>query len=322
MLPRFLPLVPLVLLPAGMGLALSFVLPWFEDGYGRGLTFHVLAVVLAAGALSRGARERARVRDRDRRGIRVTALITEVDPLPTVGTEAEYAGCAVTLEFTDLNGEKQRKRDTSGLGGYAPEPGTQVIGRLMPEAPEDLEVLEIIGPKSRYPVTGPAHPWTPWMSVITLMLAVCFTAAVVLGPLYGLPASAAAFVPTMSVWMGIGFLWPAVLTCLSLMGLRGRATGEVTQARVHVRGSLNRHTFYSFTVRFSTPDGRQIHRHHTGEDTESRFPGTRLEVHYDPSHPPRFQMRTVNGDRHLMWISFVNATFFLGLGTAGAVLGF
>lgn len=150
----------------------------------------------------------------------------------------------------------------------------------------------------------------------TLTLALFVTTAVALGPLYGLPAWATGLIPSFGLWMGISVFLEAVHTRRGLRGLHGEATGEVTQVYEHPRAG-GRRMSYSFTVRFSTPDGRQVHRHHTSEDTEPRSPGEQIEVHYDPDHPPRFQMAGVNGDRDTMRASFLQAALVLG---AGAVL--
>ncbi|WP_017571646.1 DUF3592 domain-containing protein [Nocardiopsis halotolerans] len=307
------------LVPTGAGLALPSVIPWFEGGYGYGLAVHVLVVVLTARVLFLWAREHVLARERDGHGGRVTAVVTGVEPPPP--GEADFPGHTVTLGFTGPDGRRRRVRDTSGLGGYAPERGTRVVGRLRPEDPDDLEVVEIVGPEGRHPVTAPGPRLSPWTPAAVLALAVCLVVAVVLGPLYGLPASAAGLLPSLFVWTGVGFLCMAVSLCLSRAGLRGRATGEVTRVRTHVRGRANRSTSYSFTVRFSTPDGRRVHLHHTGEDARPRSRGARVEVRYDLDHPPRFRVTGVNGDRALMWISFLHSALFLGAGAVGALPG-
>ncbi|NYH55797.1 hypothetical protein HNR06_005386 [Nocardiopsis arvandica] len=142
-----------------------------------------------------------------------------------------------------------------------------------------------------------------------------------LGPSYGLPASAAAFTPALCLWAGTGFLWAAVGTFLSRRGLRGRATGKVTRVRTHTGRGVNSSTSYSFAVRFSTPDGRRVHLHHPGTHTRPRPVGSRVEVHHDPDHPPRFRVAGTDMDRSLMWVHSLNAALFLGLGVALVFLG-
>lgn len=129
-----------------------FVVPWVEHSYGLGIAMHVLAGIFATGTLPRRVRERARARDREMRCTRVTAVITEVEPLPAEGEGVESPGHTITLEFTGPDGERRRMRDTSGLGGHSLALGAQVVGHITPPSPENLEVLKVVGPKDRFPI--------------------------------------------------------------------------------------------------------------------------------------------------------------------------